>query len=92
MTVSASPFSRFCRFSKFSIFSIFSIFSTGAAALTEEPGQFVPGPIQEDADTAFSKTEGGRDLPVVGAFDVRQPQQLALLRAELPEYTRHVEA
>src|SRR5262249_54223851 len=40
---------------------------------------------------AFSKTKRGRYLAMVGAFDIGQPHQLALLRGEPLEHARHVE-
>ena len=58
----------------------------------EQSRQLAAGPMQEDPHASFSKTQRGGNLAMIGAFDIRQPHQLALLPVELCEHARHVEA
>ena len=62
-----------------------------AAAPAEQSRQLAAGPKQENPNAAFSKTQRGRNLAMIGAFDIRQPHQLTLLPVELCEHARHVE-
>ena len=48
--------------------------------------------MQQHTHASLAKTERRRNLPVIGAFDVRQPHQLSLLRPQLFEQPRHVQS
>src|SRR5262245_5725402 len=67
-----------------------SPFFRAAAACTEQLRQFATGPMQKHPDARFSKTKRSRYLAMVGALDIGQPHQLALLRSEPREHARHV--
>src|SRR6185436_11117734 len=69
-----------------------SPFFRAAAALAKQARELATGPMQEDPDAPFSKTKRRGNLAMIGAFDIGQPHQLALLRVELLEHARHVEA
>src|SRR5262249_15539131 len=68
-----------------------SPFFRATAAGTQQLRQFATGAKQQHPDAPFSKTKRGRYLSMVSTFDVGQPHQLALLRREPLEHTRHVE-
>src|SRR5207249_8612446 len=54
--------------------------------------QLPPGAKQKNPDAQRTQAERAGNLVVIGALHVRQPQQLTLLRPQLPERTDHVDA
>ena len=58
----------------------------------EQLRQPAPGAIEKHPDTHRPKAKRPGNLAVVGAFDISEPQKLALLRTQLRERARHVDA
>jgi len=65
--------------------------SRSVAALLEQRGKPLPRAKEKDLDAVQAQAEGRGDFAMARPLDVREPQQLAIARTQLPEQTSHVD-
>src|SRR5712691_13126499 len=58
----------------------------------KQPRQLAFGAVEQHFHASFAKTQGRRDVTVLHALDIRQPEQLTLLHRQPLERANHVDA